>query len=73
MSKESVPVWKIDISVDGKPYATLNHAGNINNVLKRVMKSLTNDKYAKGDKRVADKSKTIDIYIRYVGERFEQF
>lgn len=71
--KKSVPVWKITVYIDKKIYASLNHPGTVQGVMKRVMKSLRNDKYAKGDKRVSEKSKSIDIHIRYVGERFDQF
>lgn len=74
MTREtSVPVWKITIYMDKKIYSSLNHPGTVQNAIKRVQKSLQNDKYVKGEKRVADEAKSIDIHIRYVGERYEQF
>jgi hypothetical protein len=66
-------VWKITIHLDKKIYACLNYCGTTQGAMKRVIKSFTNDKYAKGEKRDTNKAKEIEINIRYIGERLEHF
>jgi len=65
--KKKIPIWKVNIYIEDKPYALFNYRGTVQSLSKRIAQSLTNDKYAKGQKIDANQAQEIRIEITKIG------